>query len=241
MLIGAVGDDIYSHQILKGLKEVNVIPLFEIIKGHNSSRCGVGIFKKERCLVSDVKASGLLSYDFVRANLDEILNADLAMIEGYFIRSKYEIVKYVVEQFNKKNKKVAFTLSATFLLESFYERMLEIANKSDFVFCNFEEALALAKLDCKDIHEVANKIHMLLEPRDRILVITNGSHATSISRYDYSKNIMDYEIKKFVPKIPSEKIVDTNGCGDCKKIFYIINSSICRRFFITIYTRKIFN
>ncbi len=193
------------------------MPLLEVKDGKETSRCAVGIVEKERCLVGDIKASNLLSLDFVKTNLDRIDTADIALIEGYFVPERFDIVSFLVDYFNKHNKKVVFTLGAVFLMENYYERMLDISNKSDIIFCNIEEACAFAKFESKDLSEVANKIHSILTPdRDRVLVITNGSKPLIISQFNISKNIVDFEVKKFIPKIAKEKIVDTNGCGDCK-------------------------
>jgi len=172
--------------------------------------------EKERCLVGDIKASKLLTLDFVKKNLNTIKNAELALIEGYFVTDRFDIVSHLVDYFNSNNKKVAFTLGAVFLMENYYERMIEVSNKSDIIFCNIEEACALAKINSENSVEAANKIHSILTPKDRLLVITDGSKPVLISKYDYSKNIIDFEVKKYIPKISKEKIVDTNGCGDCK-------------------------
>lgn len=141
--------------------------------------------------------------------------ADLALIEGYFVMERLDIVKFLIDHYNSNNKKVAFTLGAVFLMENYYEKMLEVANKSDIIFCNIEEACAFAKMDSENSIEIANKIHFLLTPKDRILVITDGSKPVIISKFDCLKKVVDYEVKKYIPKISKENVVDSNGCGDC--------------------------
>ena len=110
-----------------------------------------------------------------------IKNAELALIEGYFVTERYDTVNFLVDYFNTNNKKVAFTLAAVFMMEEYYEKMFEIANKADILFCNIEEACAFAKIESHDIIEVPNKIHSILSNRDRILVITDGSKPAIIS------------------------------------------------------------
>ncbi len=222
ILLGSVGKDLYSNKIIDSLNEVGVESLLEIKEDIQTSRCAVGVVNKERCLVGDIQASKYLSLDFVKKNNKVIEQAEIALIEGYFITDRLEIVNYLVDYFNANNKKVAFTLGAVFLMKNYYDIMIDISNKSDIIFCNIEEACALAKIETDDQILVANKIHSILNPRDRILIITNGSQAVLVSKFDYSKNIVDFEIKKHVPKLNSKNIVDTNGCGDCK-IFLLIN------------------
>jgi sugar/nucleoside kinase (ribokinase family) len=137
------------------------------------------------------------------------------LIEGYFIKEDINILYYLIDLFKAGNKKVALTLSANFIVENYYSEIIDLANKSDLIFCNFEEALILAKdVNAKTIDEVALLIHRLFKPGERILVITDGKHPVFVSRYDYINNQMDYELKSSVFPCKKENIVDTNGCGD---------------------------
>jgi len=64
-MLGSVGNDNYKDKIMNALSTSGVNPLFEFNDKMNSSRCGVGIFKKERCLVPEIKASNTLTMDFI--------------------------------------------------------------------------------------------------------------------------------------------------------------------------------
>lgn len=216
MLLGCIGNDSYGKKIKENLASVNVTPLLETREDRESSRCGVGIFLKERVLVPEIRASTMLSMDWVNNNMTEINKSEILLVEGYFVIEKFDIVKFLVNSFNQSNKKVAFTLSATFMIDNFYDKMLEISNKSDLIFCNEEEAYSFAKLRSEDMEEVATYIHKILEPRDRILVITCGSLPVCVSKFDYTQNKLSLVVKTDVPKLSGDEIVDTNGCGDCK-------------------------
>ena len=63
-MLGAVGNDIFKDKIINSLKEAKVEPLLEILQ-EKTSRCGVGIYKKDRCLVPDIQASKNLSQEFI--------------------------------------------------------------------------------------------------------------------------------------------------------------------------------
>lgn len=155
----------------------------------------------------------MLSMDFVTKNLSEIQKSEILLVEGYFVIEKYEIVKFLVEEFNKAGKKVAFTLSATFMIENFYDKMLEISNMSDIIFCNEDEAYAFAKLKSEDMNQVAFKIHSALEPRERLLVITCGALPVNSTKFNYEKQEQT-GVSISVPEVEKDSIVDTNGCGD---------------------------
>jgi sugar/nucleoside kinase (ribokinase family) len=67
-LLGCVGNDDYGCKIKNALKDLNVDGLLETHKTKKSSRCGVGIHKKERCLLPEINASNELSLDFVKSH-----------------------------------------------------------------------------------------------------------------------------------------------------------------------------
>ena len=214
MLLGCIGGDNYGQKISEALNSAGVKPILEVREDLKSSRCAVGIHLKERCLMPEIRASTMLSMDFVKSNLDSISEASLLLIEGYFVIEKYEIIKFLTNHFRSSNKKVAFSLSAVFMVENFYDKMLEISNQSHLIFCNNEEAEAFSKVTSNNWEEVSIAIHKLLTPLDRILVITCGKHPVYISKYDYTLDKLDFALQSFVYPVSSEEIVDTNGCGD---------------------------
>jgi adenosine kinase len=216
MLLGCIGKDSYGDKIVEGLNKAGVKPLLEVRDDFKSSRCGVAIHNKERCLLPEIRASTMLSMDFVQKNLDTISQASMLLIEGYFVIEKYDIIHFLAEHFNKLNKKIAFTLSATFMLENFGDRMLEVANKSHLIFCNNEEAEVFSKLTgSKCYEEMSAAIHKKLTPlAGRLLVITCGKDPVFVSSYDYKEDRVDFVLKSFVHPVSNEEIVDTNGCGD---------------------------
>jgi len=66
-LFGCIGDDAYGKKIVETLSSMNVLTLLEHHKTLHSSRCGVGIYHKERCLLPEINASSHLSLDFVKS------------------------------------------------------------------------------------------------------------------------------------------------------------------------------
>jgi adenosine kinase len=212
IILGCIGNDNFGKTLESELLKAGVVPLLEITDKYQTSRCAVGIFEKERCLLTDIRASNKLSIEYVIKNLDIICEANLFLIEGYFIIDKYEIVKFLLNHFAKK--KIAFTLSAPFMVEKFYDKMLLISNQSNLLFCNEEEAFAFAKTKSNNYEEISLAIHTMLQPLDRLLIITCGPKPTVISKYDYIENRLDFIMMSSAYEVGSSEIVDTNGCGD---------------------------
>jgi adenosine kinase len=214
MLLGCIGKDSYGQKISEALQQAKVETVLEEKDDILSSRCGVAVHLKERCLIPEIRASSMLSWDFVEKNIDKILRASIFLIEGYFVIDKYEIILRLIEEFTKLNKTIAFTLSAVFMVEAFRDRILEISNKSHIIFCNNEEAEAFTKNKSGNMEEISLDIHRALVPMDRIVVITCGKDPVVVSRYNYAEQKFDFLLKSYVYKVPDEEIVDTNACGD---------------------------
>lgn len=214
-MLGCVGNDQYKDKITSALQEAGVHPILQANPELNSSRCAVGIYQKERCLVPEIRASNTLSEEFVNANMSSICDNDILLVEGYFIVERYEIVKNLIKKFKEAGKVVIFTLSAVFLLQAHYDKVIEIANQSDLVFCNIEEAEAMAGEKGQTMQETLEKAHKKLEKNDdRVMVVTAGSKGVLASKYNYEMGQLDFVIQCFAKFIKNEEIVDTNGAGD---------------------------
>lgn len=161
----------------------------------------------------------------------------MLLVEGYFVIDKLDMIQHLVKHFNSLNKTVAFTLSATFMVENFHDKMVDISSQSTIVFCNNEEAEIFSKSSSKNVEDQAVAIHKLFTPcENRLLVITCGKDPVHLSRYNYKKDHFDFTLKSYVEPIHTDEIVDTNGCGDGKQM---INISFCWRIPFSIYPRKI--
>lgn len=214
-MLGCVGDDIYSHKIINSLKDSGVVPLLQQLPKEETSRCGVGIYKKERCLVTELRASKKLSEKFIQENIDSILDHQALLIEGYILQSKLNICEFLCEKFSRENKLVILTLSAVFMIQFHYDKVFKIADMSDIIVGNIEEAETFAGEKGSDNNETFIKIHQKLSPnKNRKLIITDGKNGVFCSQYDYQENKLEYCLNCMANLIPSEKIKDLNGAGD---------------------------
>ena len=224
--LGCVGNDKYKNIILTNLKENNINPILQIEEHVQTSLCGCGILNKERYLIPQISASKLLSKDFISKNLKEILSHDALLLETFIMQDCYEICKYLVDEFVKNKKKILFTLGAPFIIKVYFEKVIEMANKSDYIFCNMDEAKMFIKLNkkcilteeeinkSKDYKMIFEEIHKLLKPKKRFIVVTSGTEGVFCSVFDYENAQMEFIFQNFPKLIEQKNIVDFNGAGD---------------------------
>ena len=201
-------------KILNALREANVNPLLQTLENEKTSRCGAGIYKKERLLITQLRASKKLSEDFIDQNLEQILSHEVLIIEGYILQSKLKICQKLCQSFNREKKLVVLTLSAIFMIQYHKEKIIDIANKSDIIIGNYSEAQELAEEKGNNTRTIFENIFKKLVPRDRLLVITCGENGVYCSKYDYKKNQLNFLLQYYTKKIKNEEIVDLNGAGD---------------------------
>jgi adenosine kinase len=213
-MLGATGTDPYKDKIVNALKSSGVVPLIQSIPNMSTSRCGVGIYKKERCLLTEIRASNCLTEDFVNENLNKIDMNDAFLIEGYFLQEKFEICKKLCLDFNRDKKFIILTLSAVFMVQAHFEKILEISNYADMIVGNMEELEAFAGEKGESYKDTFEKVCRKLSNKDRLFVITDGSKGVLVSKYDYKKGKLDFILQSFPTIMKTEEIVDLNGAGD---------------------------
>ena len=214
-MLGSLGDDLYKNKIWHSLEEIGVNPMLEILEGDKTSRCGVGIYKKEKLFVTQLRASKRLTEKFIENNKDKILEHQALLIEGYLLQNKFDMVKKLCEAFCENNKKIILTLSAKFIVKCHYDKIIELGNKADIIAGSMEEALELAGNKGENTKDVFEIIFRKLEPKEnRLLVITDGANGAFCARYDYKNNQIISFLQCFAPKLKDEEIKDLNGAGD---------------------------
>ena len=213
-MLGAIGNDGYKDKIMEALKSSGVKPLLQSISDMSTSRCGVGIFQKERSLLTEIRASNCLTDEFVKEHEEEIYANDALIIEGYFLQEKFDLCKNLCTEFKKRNKVVILTLSAVFMVKVHFDKIKDIANLSDIVVSNMEEMEAFVGTEGEGYKVVLEKAFKKLEKGDRLFVVTDGGKGVVVSQYNYEKDMVDFIMQSFPEPIKTEDIVDLNGAGD---------------------------
>ena len=213
-MLGSVGNDINKDKVINSLKSCGVNTLLQVIPDMKTSRCAVGTYKKERCLLTEINASNNLSEEFVSQHGQEILSHEALIIEGYFLKERFELCKKLCEEFIKLKKIIILTLCDPFMIEFHKEKILEIANISDMIVGNFRAAEILADGRGKNMKETFEKIHKKLINKERLLIITAGCQGAFCTKYNYQKNELEFIFQDFPQNIKNSEIVDLNGAGD---------------------------
>lgn len=214
-MLGATGKDNYREKIVIAFDQLGVNHILQTIPNLPTSRCGVGIHQKERCLLPEIRASNCLTEEFINEHLDEILSNDALLIEGYFLQEKYDLCLNLCTKFKDQRKLVILTLSAITIVQNHLEKVLEIAIYSDIIVGNMAELEAFAGVqntDYKTTFEKASK--KLTIKKDRLFIITHGSKGVIVAKYDYNRGNMDFILQCFPTVMKKEDIVDLNGAGD---------------------------
>ena len=214
-MLGATGKDNYRDKIINAFNKSGVNHILQIIPNLQTSRCGVGIHQKERCLLPEIRASNCLTEEFVNEHLDEIMKHDALLIEGYFLQEKYDLCLNLCTKFKDQRKLVILTLSAITIVQQHYDKVMEIANYCDIIVGNMAEIEALAGINNMDYKTTFEKVSKNLTiKKERLFVVTHGSKGVILGKYDYTRGNMDFILQCFPTVMKMEDIVDLNGAGD---------------------------
>ena len=214
-MLGSVGDDLYKNKIMNALEDIGVNPILEILKDDKTSRCGVGVYKKEKLFVTQLRASKRLSEKFIEENFDKILDHNALIIEGYLLNNKFEMLQKLCHYLSINNKMIILTLSANFIVKMHYDKLIELGNKADIIAGSFQEAKEFAGTDANNTQDVfINIFKKLKQKENRLLLFTDGPNGALCGKYNYESNQLDYIIQCFAPKVKDEEIKDLNGAGD---------------------------
>lgn len=213
-MIGSVGIDNDKKKIIKSLENDNVNPILETIKGQETSRCGVGIYRKEKYRLADIRASKMLTEQFIEEQSNIIYSHDALLIEGYTVNDNFNICRKIYQNFKLNKKPVFLTLSSTNIIKENYQQLMEIANNLDIIVGNIYEAKEFAKSQINEINQIYEIILKKLYPNNnRLLIITDLPNVVYCGKYDYINKRLNCIWTVFSENIDEEKIKDLNGIG----------------------------
>eukprot|EP00762_Andalucia_godoyi_P007596 ANDGO_00853.mRNA.1 Adenosine kinase 2 len=214
---GSVGNDAFGEQLEKKAQEAGVTVLYSKTSEAPTGTCAVCVVNKERSLVANLAAANLYKASFLESELVKkaVQDAGIFYVTGFFLTVAPEGALSLAQHAAEKNKIFAVNLSAPFVCQFFGQHLEALLPYTDFVFGNENEAAAMATklgIDGSDLEKVA--VHIAKMPkanasRPRYVIFTQGSKASIVAC-----SSTDAAVTHAVPKIDSEKIVDTNGAGD---------------------------
>lgn len=194
-----LGNDEFGVFYSREFDELGIELSANIIDDYPTGTCVVLITPdSERTMNTCLGATGQFNIQHIDENL--IKKSQLLYTEGYKLsteRSAEAVIKSV-EIAKKSDVKVAITFSDVFITENFRSYLDEVVKKSDFVFCNEQEAISFTK--ASDINQAIDELKHLVPN----FAVTLGDKGSFIY---WDKKIFE---------IPAYKVkaVDTTGAGD---------------------------
>lgn len=216
--VGCVGKDNTGAILEKVATEDGVKVHYMKTDEEGTGMCAVLVKDSERSLVTNLCAANKYSVDHVKSDETQALlkNASICYVSGFFLTVSPESATEVANLAEREKKTFAMNVSAPFICQvpPFFEALKALISKTDILFGNESEAVALAEAmtwETKDVGEIAVKAAQL--PYDgsqtggRRVVFTQGSESTLVAT--------QAGIESFpVPKVDKAEIVDVNGAGD---------------------------
>ena len=213
-MLGCVGEDEYKYKIYNALIDCGVNPILQISKNENTSKCAVCIYNKKTYYMADIAASKNIDEEFITNKLLEISNHEALLIDGYSLQYQFNICKNLCESFYRDKKLTILTLNNEYIIKYYNERIIEIANISDIIFGNMQQAEEFSELKGVEKQKIFESIFKKLRPKNRLLVINNGLTGAYCSKFNYKENNLEFILEYFSPKIKSEEIIDRTGYED---------------------------
>ena len=103
---------------------------------------------------------------------------------------------------------VILTLSAVFMVQTYYDKLIELANMADLIVANKAELEEFCGKKTKDNKELFTTMSKKLDKKERLFVVTDGKKGAIVAKYDYDRGSMDFILRGFPSNVKSEDIVD---------------------------------
>jgi adenosine kinase len=213
-MTGSISRDENGALLVKAAEEAGVVPNFYYSSKHGTGRCAVLIVNKERSLVADLAAAN--DYDhahFESPETQAIVSAsEIFYTASFFLTVSPQTSVAIGKHCLEHNKTFIINISATFLVDYFWDKLCDVVKYADIVVGNEDEAASFAKKSGwpeNDLEGAALKLSQLPKEgtRSRTVIFTHGSEPTIIAHDG---------VVTLKPVVPVDKslIVDTNGAGD---------------------------
>jgi sugar/nucleoside kinase (ribokinase family) len=194
-----IGDDRYGLHYKSEFEELGIHLGLAPLKNESSGTCVILVSPNaERTMCTNLACAALLGSEHINENL--IKDSEWIFTEGYLLAvpAGMEASYKLVELAKKNQTKLAFTLSAEFIVSAFKEPVTRMIKNADLIFANIHEAELFAGVKGAELARKA------LKELCQHVVITDGENGVWIAEAG-----KDYH----VPAIPT-KPIDLTGAGD---------------------------
>lgn len=214
--MGCIGNDENGEKLKQACEKDGVNVSYMVDETTATGVCATCIVDKERSLCTNLLAANNYKVDHLKKaeNMALLEKAKVVYSAGFFITVCPDAIELCAKHCHEKGKTYCMNLSAPFIMEvpPFKEVLKKTMPYIDILFGNETEAAIYAKTEGwteTDVVEIAKKLSEL--PKEgsnpRTVVITQGCDPTIVCIKGEAKSYP-------VIKLPSKKVVDTNGAGD---------------------------
>lgn len=141
-LITCVADDRYGLHYLSEFEALKIgFPVLPVVGGHSGTSLILVTPDAERSMQTHLGVSAGINAEHIDESV--IKESEWVFIEGYLLSNEagQGAVSRTIELAKKHGTRIAFTLSAAFIVEFFREQVEKVIPDCDLVFANKEEAL----------------------------------------------------------------------------------------------------
>jgi len=194
------------------------------MKDLKTSRCCIGeleYVQNKNYKVNQIRASALLDKKYVQNKLEKILSSEILFIEGYLILGKYEIIDYLLTEYDINGRKIAINVSAAFICEKKKDEVKNIFNHSNYIFATEEEITKFLGKIYDTPLDLSKALHEDLEStsKHRHLIIMNGKSYQLVTSYDYTNNTFIKEYENSANK-DNSKVKDLSGTREGNFMYF---------------------
>ncbi|MCX7879955.1 MAG: adenosine kinase [Ignavibacteria bacterium] len=193
-----LGDDEFGHFYSEEFEKLG-ISLFAPHIPEPTGTCIVLITPdSERTMNTSLGATAHFGIEHINESF--IKEAKWIYLEGYKFSSpkSTEALFHSIELAKKYSTKIALTVSDVFIISNFFDNVIEVARKSDLLFCNEYESKVLT--ESKTFEQAVERLKLL----SKNFVITRGENGS----YAYIGN-KEYRFSAY-----PTRAIDTTGAGD---------------------------
>ena len=149
-IVGAISDDDFGARFCQECAEENVEAKVEIIEKSSTSTVHILVSSNgDKLMITSPHTTNQFSLNFLKRNFDQFCAADLIYFGAFMLTSKEgaACLEFILDNYDSSKTKLAFNLSAVFIVERFREKIERLCYCVDFVFGNEKEAAAMGLIE----------------------------------------------------------------------------------------------
>jgi len=213
--IGSIGKDANGQRLQQEAERAGVATHYYLSEKSPTGRAAVLVSHKERTLVAHLAAANDYQHSHFESSAIQALlpRIHFAYITGFFLTVSPQTIFALGQHCAEHNKTVLINISAPFLVQFFWDKLLELLKYADFVIGNETEGAAITAKLGGDPANLKRGLQLVAD-----LPKANPKRKRTVIFTQNEKPVLLYHNRTYYEfpnePVPVEKIVDMNGAGD---------------------------